>query len=128
MTISGITTATSIATNFQHCALLTDGTVECWGYNNNGQLGDGTTTSSFGSTVTVSGITTASSIDLGSSHSCAVLTEGKVKCWGENDSGQLGDGTTTDRTTPVEVTGVDVSSNVPSATSEPEPQHFTLPC
>ena len=113
VTISGITTATSIATNFQHsCALLTDGTVECWGYNSNGQLGDGTTTSSFRSTVTVSGITTASSIDLGSSHSCAVLTEGKVKCWGENDSGQLGDGTTTDRTTPVEVSGITTATRV----------------
>jgi len=66
--ISGITTATSIATNFQDsCAMLTDGTVECWGFNLYGQLGDGTTTSSFSTTVTVLGITTAKSIDLGSS-------------------------------------------------------------
>jgi alpha-tubulin suppressor-like RCC1 family protein len=111
--ISGITTATSIATNFQHsCAVLTDGTIECWGFNAQGQLGDGTTTSSFASTVTVSGITTATSIDTGSSHSCAVLTDGKVKCWGENDSGQLGDGTTTDRTTPVEVSGITTATSV----------------
>jgi len=108
-----ITTATGIATNFQHsCAVLTDGTVECWGFNSDGQLGDGTTSSSFRTTVTVLGITTAKSIDLGSNHACAVLTDGKVKCWGENDSGQLGDGTTTDRSTPVEVSGITSATSV----------------
>jgi len=111
--ISGITTATSIATNFQHsCAMLTNRTVECWGFNSDGQLGDGTTTSSYRTTVTVLGITTAKNIDLGSSHSCAVLTDGKVKCWGENDMGQLGDGTTTDRSTPVEVSGITSATSI----------------
>ena len=76
------------------------------------QLGDGTTSSSYDTTVTVLDITTAKSIDVGSSHSCAVLTDGKVKCWGENDSGQLGDGTNTDRSTPVEVSGITSATSV----------------
>jgi alpha-tubulin suppressor-like RCC1 family protein len=77
-----------------------------------GQLGDGTTSSSYDTTVTVLDITTAKSIDLGSSHSCAVLTDGKVKCWGDNYYGQLGDGTTTDRSTPVEVSGITSATSV----------------
>mmetsp|Transcript_13448 Transcript_13448/g.54312 ORF Transcript_13448/g.54312 Transcript_13448/m.54312 type:complete len:97 (-) Transcript_13448:4469-4759(-) len=74
--------------------------------------GDGTTTSAYSTAVTVSGISTATSVDVGFGHSCAVLTDGLVKCWGENDSGQLGDGTTTDRTTPVEVSGITAAMRV----------------
>ena len=48
----------------------------------------------------------ATSIALGGLHSCALLTGGKVKCWGINSVGQLGDGTTTQRYTPVEVSGM----------------------
>ena len=75
------------------CALLADGTMKCWGSNDYGQLGDGTTTNST-IPVEVSGITTATSIAMGRVHSCALLTDGTVKCWGLNDYGQLGDGTT----------------------------------
>jgi len=113
--VSGITTAQSIALGRTHsCALLLGGTVKCWGSNSYGQLGDGTTTrvgSGRSSPVEVSGITTATSIALGGSHSCAVLTDSTVKCWGYNYNGQLGDGTTTDRTTPVEVSGITTAAN-----------------
>jgi alpha-tubulin suppressor-like RCC1 family protein len=54
----------------------------------------------------VSGITTASSIALGRYHSCALLTDGKVLCWGNGYYGQLGDATTSYSTTPVEVSGI----------------------
>jgi alpha-tubulin suppressor-like RCC1 family protein len=91
--------------------VLTDGTVECWGFNMYGELGDGTTTPSFSTTVTVLGIMTAKSIDLGSHHSCAVLIDGKVKC-SYNNKGQLGDGTTTDRSTPVEVSGITSATSI----------------
>ena len=87
------------------CALLTGGSVKCWGWNSNGQLGDGTKTDS-SSPVSVSGITDATQLTAGSSHSCALLTGGTVKCWGYNWGGQLGDGTTTNRTSPVSVTGI----------------------
>ena len=90
--VSGITTATSIAMGRVHsCALLTDGTVKCWGRNNMGQLGDNTTIDASYTISEVSGITTATSVALGVYyHSCAVLTDGKVRCWGNNDNGQLG--------------------------------------
>jgi len=52
------------------------------------------------------------SIALGGSHSCALLTDGTMKCWGYNGYGQLGDGTTTDRTTPVEVSGITTATSI----------------
>jgi len=114
--VTGITTATSIAAGGNHaCALLTGGTVKCWGYNSNGQLGDEPTTPTQSTTpVDVSGITTATSIALGEWHSCALLTGGTVKCWGWNDKGQLGNGTTTQTqsTTPVDVSGITTATSI----------------
>jgi alpha-tubulin suppressor-like RCC1 family protein len=94
--------------------------IKCWGSNADGQLGDGTTTdrstlvvvSSITNATSIalggyySCITNATSIALGGWHSCALFTDGKMKCWGSNGSGQLGDGTTTDRSTPVVVLGI----------------------
>ena len=92
---------------FHTCALLNSGAVRCWGDNGYGQLGDGTPTQRR-TPVSVRGITDASAIALGGtilqgSHTCALLDAGAVRCWGWNEYGQLGDGTTTDRHTPVEV-------------------------
>jgi alpha-tubulin suppressor-like RCC1 family protein len=89
------------------CATLTSGSVRCWGSNNHGQLGRGNTAnSSFA--VQVAGINgsaaKSSKVEVGSNHACAVLTTGGVRCWGLNSSGQLGDGTLTQRTSPVAVT------------------------
>ena len=104
--VSGITTAMSISLGDSNsCALLTDNTVICWGSNSVGQLGDGTMTQRTIPVDEVSGITTATSISFGDYHACAMLTDGKVKCWGSNNQGQLGDGTIIDRHTPVEVDG-----------------------
>jgi alpha-tubulin suppressor-like RCC1 family protein len=81
------------------CALLGDNTVACWGYNNRGQLGNGTTTNS-ASPVVVPNLTAVTAISAGLDFTCALPP---VVCWGANDVGQLGNGTTVDSLTPVVV-------------------------
>jgi alpha-tubulin suppressor-like RCC1 family protein len=82
--------ATAIAVGGAHtCALLTDGTVRCWGANYRGQLGDGTTTFS-SAPVRVEGLSDIVAIAAGDRHTCALRREGTVWCWGANDFGQLG--------------------------------------
>ncbi len=103
--VTGISTATAIAAGGSHsCALLTGGTVQCWGDNSNGQLGNSSTGGFSNSPVPVTGISTATAIATGDAHTCALLTGGTVQCWGDNSNGQLGDGTTTNSSTPVTVT------------------------
>jgi alpha-tubulin suppressor-like RCC1 family protein len=107
VTVSGLTNAVAIAGGAAHtCALLSDGTAKCWGNNAEGQLGDGGTFIEKTTPVTVSGLTNAVAIAAGSSHTCALLSDGTVKCWGRNDYGQLGDGTFIDKNTPVTVSGL----------------------
>ncbi|MFN8488979.1 MAG: Ig-like domain-containing protein [Caldilineaceae bacterium] len=94
------------AGNAHTCAVLTGGSLKCWGRNWKGQVGDGTTTDQFMPT-NVTGLNSGvSAVALGEDHTCALLLNGSVKCWGNNDEGQLGDGTQTLRLTPVDVTGV----------------------
>ncbi len=96
------------------CARRASGAVVCWGLNTYGQLGDGTTTHStccLGPDcadcslvpVAVSSLTDAVEISVGSSYTCAQHASGAVVCWGLNVNGQLGDGTTTNHSTPVTV-------------------------
>jgi alpha-tubulin suppressor-like RCC1 family protein len=77
------------AGDFHACALLKDATLRCWGKNTNGQLGDGTTTSTPPKPV-VPGLTGVKTVALGGGHSCATIADDTVMCWGENDRGQLG--------------------------------------
>ena len=108
--IAGITTATAISVGGTHvCALLQSGTVLCWGSNSNGQLGNGTTSMFPASTPTpvgVTGISTTIALATGSLHSCALLGDGSMRCWGANSWGQLGNGTQTQSSVPVAVTGI----------------------
>jgi alpha-tubulin suppressor-like RCC1 family protein len=92
------------------CAVLADGTAACWGSNSHGQLGNGTVTSGppYGSStpVPVSGLTNVVAITTAGSYACALLSEGSVSCWGDNEDGTLGNGTTTDSALPVAVLGL----------------------
>jgi hypothetical protein len=90
------------------CVLLLDGSVQCWGGNSSGQLGDGTQTSRT-TPVTVNGLTDVAVINAGGESTCAILRDGTLRCWGDNTAGQLGDGSRMNRAVPVptqKLTGV----------------------
>ena len=94
-----------VATGYSHtCALLANRTVECWGSNGAGRLGDGTTLNRR-TPVAVAGLSGVTAIAAGI-HTCALLADTTVRCWGNNAAGELGDGTLTTRLTPVAVTGL----------------------
>lgn len=106
--LSGVAVLT--AGNGFSCAVLANGTVKCWGANDEYQLGDGTNInrSSPGSVI---GLTSVTSMAAGDTHACAV-TGSTVKCWGANAHGQLGDGTTVSRSSPANVFGIATAANV----------------
>ena len=90
------------------CALLDDGSVMCWGYGSNGELGDGLTNtySSPTNAVILPAGRTAVSIGLGGYHACAILDDASMVCWGLDNHGQVGNGPDNNdpRTTPATVT------------------------
>jgi len=104
---SGLKDVKSIASGVRSSyAILNDGTVMAWGYNSNGQLGDGTTTLR-SVPVQVSGLSDIQAVSVGIGyHALALDGSGNVWAWGKNYSGQLGDGTTEQRETPVRVAGL----------------------
>jgi alpha-tubulin suppressor-like RCC1 family protein len=92
------------------CALLVGGMPHCWGANWSGQVGDSTlinrlipvaVTTSAGTA-----LSNATHISAGAEHACAVLDDATARCWGWNGSGQLGDGTSTQRQIPVAVLNI----------------------
>jgi hypothetical protein len=89
------------------CAIVAGGQVRCWGSGHNGRLGDGSFRPISAIPVSVSGLTGATAIAAGIGHTCAVVSDGQVQCWGWNMSGQLGDGTNTNYAViPTTVTGL----------------------
>lgn len=95
------------AGNAHACAILTaTGGLRCWGYNLGGQIGDGSTAGAW-TPVDVSGLTSGvATVEAGELHTCAVTDTGAAKCWGNNFSSQLGDGSNIDRFAPVDVVGL----------------------
>ena len=96
---------------FHTCATLDDGSVSCWGFNGQGQLGDGTDTSS-NVPIEVLNTGTITQVSMNYLSSCAILIDGSVTCWGTNIHGQLGDGTYINRTTPNPTSGFGVDRTV----------------
>ncbi len=99
-----------IASGSSHiCAVNTTGTILCWGSNSFGQCGNGTTQGDNlhpfvrNRPSPVMNLGSVSDIAGGGSHTCAKTTDGQIYCWGANNAGQLGDGTTTQRLTPTPV-------------------------
>ncbi len=103
---SGYTFAALSGFGVHTCAVTTTGTAYCWGQNLSGELGDGTTASSSTPVAVSGGLSFASvSVSNGGSHTCGLTMSGAAYCWGKNDLGQLGDGSTTERHVPVAVSG-----------------------
>ena len=96
------------------CALVSGGKARCWGSNSDGQIGNGGSgaLSREPAPVDVVGLGPASEISAGSSHTCALVTGGEARCWGDNTLGQLGDGTTTSSDVPVAVAGMSGATSI----------------
>ena len=105
-----LTNAIAVATGRYHsCALRADASVVCWGSDGKGQLGDGAAGMNAFKVVTVSGLDDAIQIAAGAEHTCALRGSKTVVCWGSDEFGQLGDGssgTTAFATAPVPVKGL----------------------
>ncbi|MGW0035883.1 RCC1 domain-containing protein [Gordonia sp. NPDC003376] len=103
--VSGLSDVRAVSANTNNtCAVTGDGAAWCWGKNDQGQVGDGTTTVRKTPTK-VSGLTGVTAIDTGLDSMCAIA-DGTPWCWGSNGSGQLGNGTEQSSSTPVRVGGV----------------------
>jgi len=104
--VSGGHTWTSVSGGRYHtCGVTTVGDAYCWGSDQYGQLGDGTTTDSSVPVLVSGGHTWASVNGGGGDHTCGMTTVGDAYCWGFNNVGRIGDGTTTDSSVPVLVSG-----------------------
>lgn len=111
VSVSGLTSGVArLGAGMTHsCAVLTTGGLMCWGDNYYGQIGDGTVGTDRTTPVNVSGLSTGvATVSGGDRNTCALLTSGGVKCWGDGYYSGLGDGTTSTvkKSTPVDVTGL----------------------
>jgi len=101
-------TPTQLSVGTDHaCARFADGSVRCWGARSRGKLGEGSSSVKVEpeTAVLVAGLVDADSVSAGYEHTCAVA-KGKVFCWGYNTSGEVGDGTRSERMFAVEVPGI----------------------
>jgi alpha-tubulin suppressor-like RCC1 family protein len=106
--VSGLSGVVAISAGGSHsCALLSDATVRCWGRNVEGQLGSESIVSAyFAIPVAVTGLTGVSAVDAGGYHTCALISGGAVRCWGNNMEGELGNGLMSNSTLATTVNGL----------------------
>jgi alpha-tubulin suppressor-like RCC1 family protein len=105
-TFSGGTNWKQVSAGSLHTAAIkTDGTLWTWGYNNNGELGDNTTTQRSAPGTTFAGGTNWKQVSAAAGHNAAIKTDGTLWTWGYNGYGQIGDNTATTRSTPVTTFG-----------------------
>jgi alpha-tubulin suppressor-like RCC1 family protein len=114
--VSGLTGVKDViggsgGSTFQAFALKEDGTTWAWGYNGDGQLGDGTTINR-NTPVQVTGLDGVKVLASGTYNTMALKEDGTVWIWGLNDIGQLGDGTTVSRSSPVQLTGLSGAKDI----------------
>tara|TARA_A100001015_G_scaffold7987_1_gene9847 strand:+ start:1711 stop:4413 length:2703 start_codon:yes stop_codon:yes gene_type:complete len=116
-TLEGLYDVKNISAGFNHsCLLSITDAVKCWGWGGLGALGDGNSIRYTNTLVNVYGLSGVSGISVSDDLSCGILNDGTVKCWGTNDNGQLGNGTSggdryeydvgIDSLIPVKVTGL----------------------
>ncbi len=113
-----LTGVTRLSSGWSHsCVVVDGGQVRCWGENGDGQLGNGSRTDSPRPVVVSNDagtgpLTGVVAVSAGEAHSCALKSNGQVRCWGDNSQGQLGDGTATDRLRPVAVSNPGGTANL----------------
>jgi alpha-tubulin suppressor-like RCC1 family protein len=109
--VNGVSGAIGVSAGFLHtCVLITGGSIECWGYNNDGEVGNGTVTPARPhavlSPVSVTGITKALSVSSGSFHTCALIAGGSIECWGHISTSYFAPTPLLDSTVPRQVPGI----------------------
>ena len=121
-------TAVAVSAGYSHtCAILDNGELKCWGKNNEGQLGDGGinlyTQAPSSTAIDLGSGRTAVAVSAGSTHTCAILDNGDMKCWGWDSYGMLGDGGSNDATTEPSSTAIDFGSGRTAVTVAAGEQH-----
>jgi alpha-tubulin suppressor-like RCC1 family protein len=111
--VAGLPVTTAIAAGEDHvCALSSTGTVACWGNDDYGQLGNGMAVEDSPTPVAVVGLSGVTAVTAGNDFSCALTTGGSPSCWGDNEYGQLGNGSTVGALTPVPIKGIPTASAI----------------
>ena len=125
-------TAVALSSGYIHtCAILDNGAVSCWGNGNYGKLGNGGTSTKTTPTLTSNLGRTAVALSSGAFHTCAILDNGDVSCWGLGGDGQLGNGGTSDKTTPTLTSSLGTGRTAVALSSEittPAPSLTTVLC
>jgi len=124
-----LTGATQVATGYYHsCAILVNRQLRCWGWNGDGGLGNDSPTDQFNTAVVVQNVAGTGPLQnviqvvAGDYHTCALISNGQVRCWGDGDYGQNGNGVFADRLRPVVVrnaTNTGPLQNVTQISAEP---------